>query len=183
MFLRNWDKAVACALGGSTYYSDKDDVKFKTYEGKETSISTGSKNVVYLGDNADKASIPSLYKVQTSYVSGGGVMFGTGTTPPTKDDYCLSGTLLKNFSCSVGVTRNSDDAGTTYKAIYTITNTGSNDMTIGEIGLMCNMYDESNTTDIRKGFIERTVLDAPVTIPAGGIGQVTYTIRINYPTA
>ena len=31
-------------------------------------------------------------------------------------------------------------------------------------------------------WVERTVLETPVTIPAGGVGQVTYTIRMNYPT-
>lgn len=29
--------------------------------------------------------------------------------------------------------------------------------------------------------INRTVFDTPVTIAAGGVGQVTYTIRMNYP--
>lgn len=178
MFLRNWDKVLAFTMGGESLAIN---YFYKTYEGKDMNLGN-TPNAIQIGKNNDSASSANLHRVRTSYSGYGGVMFGTGTTPPTKDDYKLSGALLTNFSYSAGVSYEYDDTGTTIRAIYTITNIGSDDMTIGEIGLMCNMYDSSNQTDIRKGFIERTVLDTPVTIPADGVGQVTYTIRINYPT-
>jgi hypothetical protein len=180
MFLRNWDKALAFAMTGQDYASN---IFYKSQDGSEMNFGGGTPNTLLIGKNTDGASYASLHKVRTSYNSYGGVVFGTGTTPPTKDDYKLSGTLLTTFSYSAGVSYEYDDTGTTIRAIYTITNTGSNDITIGEIGLMSNMYDASSQVASRKGFIERTVLDTPVTIPAGGIGQVVYTIRINYPTA
>lgn len=180
MFLRNWDKTLAQVLSSAAFGA----LTYKSHKGEDLQFTAEPASIIktiQLTKNENSAGVPSLHKVQTSYGTYGGVVFGTGTTPPTKDDYCLSGTLLTNFAYSAGVTATPDATGVTIKAIYTITNTGSSDMTIGEIGLMCNMYDASNQVDFRKGFIERTVLDAPVTIPAGGIGQVTYTIRINYP--
>lgn len=179
MFLRNWDKAVAFALTGEAYVSNN---FYKAQNGSEVNFGDGVPNILQIGKKTDSPSHASLHKVRTSYEGNGGVVFGTGTTPPTKDDYCLSGTLLKNFSYSAAVSTTYDDTGITLTAIYTITNAGSDDMTIGEIGLMGNMCNASNSWPERKGFIERTVLDTPVTIPAGGICQVTYTIRANYPT-
>ena len=110
-----------------------------------------------------------------------GVYFGTGTTPPTMDDYKLTGDVFTSHSTVTSVTAVHEDASSTITAQYTVCNTGTADVTIGEIGLVSTIYQGSS------GFgymmIERTVLDAPVTIPAGGVGQVTYTIRMNYPTA
>ena len=61
-------------------------------------------------------------------------------------------------------------------AVLTITNNNATDITIGEVGIV---YQGSNTAAL----LERTVLDSPITIPAGGVSQITYTIRMNYPTA
>ena len=74
-----------------------------------------------------------------------------------------------------------DESGLTITALYTITNTGSSAFTIGELGLIAATY--TNVSTNSKCLVERTVLDTPVTIPAGGIGQVEYTITFNYPTA
>ena len=182
MFTRNWDKALAHTIANAP----SDSLKYKNYKGNELMVSSGAPEILKIATNADSPCNASLHKVRTSYHTYGGVVFGTGTTPPTKDDYCLSGTLLTNFSYSAGVTTTPDANGVTIKAIYTITNIGSADMTIGEIGLMGNIYSSGNTSanqsDDRKGFIERTVLDEPVTIQAGGVGTVTYTIRMNDPT-
>ena len=113
-------------------------------------------------------------KVDASYP---GVIIGTGTTPPALDDYCLSGDLITTFTGSVNITQELTDDGVSYTALYTITNIGTESFTIGEIG----MY--GGVTSGVAVLLERTVLDSPITIPAGSVGQVTYTIRFNYPTA
>lgn len=59
----------------------------------------------------------------------------------------------------------------------TITNNNETDITIGEVGIV---YQTGSSYSV---LFERTVLESPITIPAGGVGQVTYTIRMNYPTA
>lgn len=115
-------------------------------------------------------------KVSTSGISGyayTGTRFGSGTTPPTKDDYCLendigdSVTLSSQGSTSVTVT----DDYVEYSATFGIT--AKETVAISEVGLFMSNY----------VMVERTVLETPITIPAGQSKQVTYTIRMNYPTA
>lgn len=134
-------------------------------------ISTSSASVEY----------PSIYFLQTSLTSSGGAIIGTGTTPATIDDYKLAGDMITTFTYSKTVTITHDDEKTTITALYTITNTGNAAFTIGEIGLMAGSYASTNTS--YRCLVERTVLDSPVTIEAGGVGQVTYTIEINMPVA
>lgn len=102
-----------------------------------------------------------------------GVVFGTGNTPPTVDDYALAGDIVTGLVASKSYTYTKDDNGVTYEVVYTLTNSTSNDVTIAEVATMAHSA---------ACLIERTVLEEPVTIPAGGVGQVTYTIRMNYPT-
>lgn len=140
-----------------------------------------------IADNSDY-SYPTVYKVRTSYTGYGGVVFGTGTTPPTIDDYCLSGDLVTTLTATATVTLDYDEGGVTVTAVYTLTNTGADTVTIGEVGLIgcvatTNSSSTSYQTESVKCLFERSVLDTPVEIPAGGFGQVTYTIRIDYPTA
>ena len=118
---------------------------------------------------------PYLGRCTTNYTSSGGVVFGDGDSPVAIDNHVLSGNLLTGFSYSASVSNEYDGDGVlTVRALYTITNTSGADMTIKEIGLFS-----------RAGaycLLDRTVLDSPVTIPAGGVGQITYTIRMNHPT-
>ena len=126
-----------------------------------------------------------LSKLQTSANSSNGVVLGDGDTPPTFEDYSLAGNTISNFTFTASINRlNIDNSGTTIKALYTITNNNSAEITIKEIGLIVNatQYSSSNGAE-KKIVLDRTVLDTPVTIPSGGVGQVEYTITFNLPTA
>jgi hypothetical protein len=112
---------------------------------------------------------------------GQGVVFGTGTTPATFDDYTLLGEVVKTVSFNTTTTREVDDSGSTATAVYTIINNETTDVTIGEIGMFCFYYTGQASTG-GQILLERTVLDEPVTIPANGVGQVTYTVRMDWPT-
>lgn len=101
----------------------------------------------------------------------GGVLFGDGNTPGGLDDYKLSGNIVTSITASVSRTNNEHNA-TEIPFIYTITNNSSNTITIGEVAVNYSGY-----------IIERTALDTPLVIEAGGIGQLTYTIRMNYPVS
>ena len=105
-----------------------------------------------------------------------GVVVGSGTTPPTAQDYKLENQIT-TVSGNVAYNTTQDADGVTINSIITVTNTADTDITIGEVGLYVN------TSGNWTWMAERTVLETPVTIPAGGVGQVTYTIRMNYPTA
>lgn len=112
-----------------------------------------------------------------NYLSG--VCFGSGNTPPTIDDYALSGDYFTTFTATASVTVDKSDDETSITALYTLTNTGSDDFTISEIGLA-----GSGAASAGNHYLfDRTLLDTPVTIPSGGVGQVTYTLRFKMPTA
>ena len=120
-----------------------------------------------------------MQNIGKSY-SSGCVVFGTGDVAPTKDDYCLSGDLITTISGTYAFTNTFDENGYTLEAIYTLTNTGTDSITIKEIAAIgIGKYSSNYSTAC---LWDRTVLDTPVTIPAGGVGQVAYTIRFNYPT-
>lgn len=119
---------------------------------------------------------------QTSMSGSAGVVFGTGDTAPSINDHCPSGDVISTISASYansGVTN--DEEYREQTVTYTVTNTGSEEITIKEVCLFVNVRTSSSGT-YANFMVERTVLDKPVTISAGGVGQVTYTIRINYPT-
>lgn len=169
MFLKNYYKAVAALMAGTTTTLKKVSGVEASFLG--TSGSSGAYSWLQMYSRIQKVTL-------NGSINAEGIFFGTGTTAPTLDDYTLSGELAvtsSNGSAASKVSGVEDDTGWTISAVYTITNTSDADITIGEIGLVasCNgVYP----------MIERTVLDSPVTIPPGGVGQVTYTIRMNYPT-
>lgn len=109
------------------------------------------------------------------------VMFGTGDTPPTINDYNLSGELITGLVATKVTTNYINSDSFSISTLYTLTNTGTEAVTIKEVGLGQSFKYHGNSDN--SCLIERTVLDTPVTIPAGGIGQVEYTITLTYPTA
>ena len=112
-----------------------------------------------------------LASLQTSYKAG--VVLGTGNEAPTLYDYKLAGSLVTGFTYSYTVTSGRDEKGPWAKAKYTITNNNSKPVTIAEIAMMAG-----STVCM----IERTVLEMPITIEAGGgVGQIEYTVRYDVP--
>ena len=111
-----------------------------------------------------------------SSFSSYGVCFGNGKTPATENDYCMEGDLLKDYGYSQIYSKTKDSV----TFVYTITNNESEPFTISEIGLVDYAYRNYGYTYYYSGIlVERTILESPITIPAGGVGQVTYTIRMN----
>ena len=117
-----------------------------------------------------------------------GVCFGDGDTPPTPADLNISGNAFTTYNALYNLSTGVDDSGhLDVKAQYTITNTGDEAFTIKEIGLfavpsLCKGPD-INVAGTFSILLDRTILDIPVTIPAGGFGQVKYRITFNLSTA
>lgn len=110
-----------------------------------------------------------------------GVLFGDGDTAVTAKDRNLSGNIITTITDkAVNITNTFSQSKSECTAIYTLTNTGTDDITIREVGIVTAFaYANARWSNC---LVERTVLDTPVTIPAGGIGQVVYTISCNYLT-
>ena len=143
----------------------------------------GQSKTKYYPDPTNISIQAALNSVKTdlaTYVSG--VLFGTGDTPASLDDYKLAGDVIQNIAVSIHRTYLYSEAQPSLKALYTITNNNEAAITIKEVAL--NMQFNYTSSGSSNGcVIDRTVLDTPVTIPAGGVGQVEYTITLNLPTA
>lgn len=111
-----------------------------------------------------------------SDTGGTGIGFGSGTTPPTIDDYKLESAISKGLSFSFV-----QSYGNPCTWIITITNTSDKEITIAELGMFTSIYSSYNNNSAISVLVDRTVLDTPVTIPSGGIGKIEYAIKINLP--
>lgn len=147
-----------------------------SYKGAQTTVNVHAGPFSFAGTDTYSA---SMVKPKDAALGAAGVFFGDGDVAPTVDDYTLSGNPFTTFDATYTKSAASDNTGQYITVVYTITNTGSAEFTIREVGL----FGDTNNTSTVAFLVERTVLDTPVTIPAGGVGQVTYTIRFNYPTA
>lgn len=124
-------------------------------------------------------------RVLESITGGDGVIFGTGTTAPSIEDFALSGSIVYNSDNNISFTTEGPietENGLKYTATYTITNVFDYDLTIGEVGMIRKVYNSDNGGPLYI-LAERTVFDTPITIPTGGVGQVVYTVHLSAPTA
>lgn len=168
MVLRNWYNAFKS-------FRKKGIIK----DGLTALNGTKSHAGYYNNGGTDNQSWLALYSTSMSYSTYTyGIMIGSGGTPATLDDYKLEALITSGLSVSVSVTSDDDNDGV-YK--LTITNTSGVDVTIKEIGMALKLYTGSNSTVSANFLVERTVLDNPITIPAGGIGLIDYAIKLPIP--
>lgn len=176
MFTKNWYEVVAGSIAAQ-------DVTCKGMTGSDISYPAGAGYALKLGyeSTSDSGYYPMrknvLTDLSTKYC---GVVFGTGNTPPTLDDYKLGGDLITTISAAVVTTKSADETGCEVTTVYTLNNYGSAYITIGEVATVVTY---AKAGEENKIMIERTVLDSPVTITAGGVGQVTYTTKLITPAA
>lgn len=158
------------------------------FGGVSLTLTNGMKvNAYYY--NANSASnnfcLSNLCVLSTSH-STAGVIFGDGNTPPARSDYCLSGNVITGIVSSASRTAISTDDAAENTVLFTITNNNAKAVTISEVGYVG--YDQYYTGATGSGsssdrlLLDRTVLETPITIEPSGVGQVTYTLRMNYPT-
>lgn len=116
-----------------------------------------------------------------SFTSGGAysyIVVGSGTTPATVDDYKLESQITSGLTGTSAITVDEDNDAT---YTLTLTNTSDADITIGEIGIFASCFVNNTSSGTDCVLMERTVLDAPITIPAGGIGVIDYAIKVGIP--
>lgn len=155
---------------------------------KATTISNAAKdikgNVRNAGHYASMACEFFFFKTSTVALAENtnnvNIVLGSGTTPATIDDYMLESWITSGLSCVI--TSELDDDNDTIWTI-TATNTSQSEIVIGEVGIHAKAYYGNNSVSNTATFLfERTVLETPITIAPGGVGQVTYKIKMNYPT-
>lgn len=192
MFLRNFYNSIPYAMStGAAGSSDM--TNFKAYAKDNASPPT---RVVWdPGYNEKIGSLMTLFPKKTkSEFSGSGltgsdarskfigVIFGTGNTEPTIDDYQMAGEHFVDYTESHTYESTLDGTTKTISCRYTLTNTSTESVTIGEVGLSVYASRKPASNNYYTGFlIERTALDSPITIPAGGVGIITYTLKFDLP--
>lgn len=161
MLLNNFKKMLVGLLsspqGTGSWPSWPGNITFKDVLGNDVTVLSGEANYAYFANAFNHAT--------TDYITLGYVTMrvGTGTTEPTLDDYNLESIPEGITVDSVTVT-NTSITTKTYTAICS--NSSDSDITITEVGL----YMGSATGYL----LDRTILDTPITIPAGESRAVTY---------
>ena len=126
----------------------------------------------------------STTKAVTTSADAAGISVGTGNTAATEDDFQLAEPLTSGINLVLTETvYGADEPGYPYVQYkVTVTNTGSDPITIKEI-----CYKQTLNAAKYPGYatgagdhicmLDRTVLDTPVTIAAGDSGIITYKLR------
>ena len=117
--------------------------------------------------------------------TSGGVVIGSGSTPAQESDYWLSNQITSGFDGYVSDVHQTDNDGNHGIVLSVIImNTGSSNLTIGEIGYSLHVLssvheggDSSYTSMLRNVLIDRTVLDSPITIGAGQAAIIDYALK------
>ncbi len=120
----------------------------------------------------------NISSTPTTGVHTAGISIGTGNTPPSLADVNLKNTITSGVSMSLTSTvRGVDPSGVPYiEHTVSITNTGSSEITIREIGLK-QEYRPSSGGNTFAWLMDRTVLETPVVIQAGDAGVVKYRLQ------
>jgi hypothetical protein len=193
LFLRNYYNILAQgafrALGGYSLPSSFPDVfpdemkdgslTLKRHNGylEKGTLSPGISRLSLLPDDYIGMYSSSYYTSSSSYST---ILFGTGDTPVTFEDYKLaeqipSGTIYSSAYYGENVRINSvtyDEATGKYTADISVhvTNKSGSDITIREFGLGIYYY-----------LFYREVLEEPFTIPAHGVSIFNYQITVTVP--
>lgn len=117
--------------------------------------------------------------------TSGGVVIGSGSTPAQESDYWLSNQITSGFDGYVSDAHQTDNDGNHGIVLSVIiTNTGSSNLTIGEVGYSLRVLssvheggDSSYASMLRNVLIDRTVLDSPITIGAGQAAIIDYVLK------
>lgn len=149
MILRNWINRIIGINGTST-------IVVKSTYGSAGSfpLNIAPTTDIYADNyNEVNAGMPSSIGI--------GVVLGSGTTPPTIDDYKMENAITTNLNAG-GVTRsfNANTSNSSLTVVQPIVNRGTNTITISEIGLFGKNSPMANDSCI---LLSRDVI-TPVTI-------------------
>lgn len=117
----------------------------------------------------------------TLSANGAGISIGTGDAAATEEDYQLEATITGGVSMQLSATEaGCDSPGNPFVRFrVTVTNTGSEEITVREIGYKQNIpgtrYPNAATSaSNRVCLIDRTVLETPLTLQGGDAGVILY---------
>lgn len=139
-------------------------------------VGTGGTTYQMVNQYGYEAYQNGLYNMMNHMAKSGSVAklhlkVGTGTTPPTVNDFELA-EVESRMPCDSIVVGNSANYTKTYTA--TFSNPLTTDITITEVGLYATIIYNSQSESTMEALLDRTVLSTPITIPAGESKAITY---------
>lgn len=163
MLTKNYKRAI---IGKAFYYNGS---VIYDYNGTRRTIS----------ENTPSSPVDGFYNYGTWFIDSltsnpRGVGFISGGTEPTEDDYKTDGTLIKGLTCTYTQSKLDDENGSSSTINYVITNNNNYAVTIDEMCWYAIVFYSS--TSAYYFLADRTRLKTPLTISAGGTGNLSYTI-------
>lgn len=177
MFTNNYIKFRRATFSGHTTFTYKgvDGAQKTGYLNKAYSYSTDLGASMYTG----KDTAPTTGTLGSAK---GGVFFGSGSTPATRDDYNLVAPIAANTLTvtSPAALQFLDDGKGKYSFVadFIVRNSSDAEVNVWEIGLFTPAAHSSSEL-FYLCLMERTVLAEPITIPAGESKLVTYALHFN----
>jgi hypothetical protein len=167
MILKNYYKMLYMYMHGSCDITSKNG---------NVVTNTAPSGASQKAEMIDALSFSGMKKPLGISIDDNTVLIGTGTSEVSFDDTWLSGDIISTINSTAQHSSEITDKYCKLTTVYTITNTSSDEISIGEIGFV---GEAPNSTFL----MDRTVLNNPLVIESGGVGQLTYEITFNYPTA
>ena len=133
------------------------------------------------GGSRDSFPVSVTTSITTS-VNGAGIIFGSGDTPATADDYVMELPITSGISGSIVRTDSVDENEDPYTRFdITLTNTSGSSITVNEIGyqqrLLYAASQGASYSSYEAYLLDRTVFDDAITIPSGEYAVIRYTLK------
>lgn len=131
-------------------------------------------NVYYIPGSSPYAALSLLSFNGDNNTSYHHFAVGSGTTAPTENDHALTAPITRGVTISLAANRG-DKKGTYF---VTVLNSGSEALTVSEIGFICRVFTASGG-QFADVLFARGVLDEPVELAANG-GSKTFDVTITF---
>ena len=138
----------------------------------------GTNGTTYYGAGMYSAFPRTIANLLSLNVNTAGFVLGTGTTAVTNEDYRTETPVTSGLSATTTYTRGLDNGNPYIEYTLNVVNSLSSDIVVTEIA-----YDQAVQAATTQGgttmttavvCLDHTLLDSPVTIPAGGSNAIKY---------
>lgn len=169
MFTKNFKNLMVLnLLNATSNYTDFDidttvDPTYYDIEGTELNNNNSVWNC-----GAFVSALSDTLKTSSGTENSSWLIIGTGTGTVSESNYCL---FNQDSTCTCVSASSSTTSNLTKEYTATFQNNSESNVTITETGIVANVYIYNNMYTV---LLDHTLLDTPVTIPAGETRTITY---------
>lgn len=115
-------------------------------------------------------------------MASNGIGFGSSDLAESENDYTLQNPITSGLTATITTSSGMDGTAPYLQYDIVVNNTSNADITINEVCYKQNIYASTtlgaaSSNSNRVCMLDRTVLDAPVMIEAGGAASIRYTLK------